>query len=130
MPEGPRLVTVGLVTGYDPTLDNGWAAVQADVTTLGDAVPVTFELGYWMIQPPGFPVRPDLTGTEQPSQFVGGRDNCGDVVELLDGTQTQVILTLDTIPYTAWWYVPQGTTLNVLRCEATALVAGGIASYA
>jgi hypothetical protein len=97
MSEGPRLVTVGTTNG-------GATAIQADVTTLGSAVPVLVRLttNYAMAQPDGslfvgFPFRPCFTGAAMPQY-----------------------------PHT----VPSGTTLALLACEATALVAAGAAVLA
>ena len=85
MSNNPRLVQVGTT---------GSTAVNADVTTLGSAVPVavTLSADYAMLNPPGFPARPSFTGAATPQY-----------------------------PHT----VPSGTTLELLSCEANALIATG-----
>lgn len=90
--ESPRLVTVG-------TVDDGATAIQADVTTLGNAasVAVTLTTDYSMGNPPGFPFRASFTGAAIP-QF----------------------------PHT----IVSGSTIDVLECEAAALVAAGAATLA
>ena len=57
----PALVQVG-------TLNSGATQVNADVTTLGSAVPVsvTLSIPYAMSNPPGFPSRPSFTGAATP----------------------------------------------------------------
>lgn len=91
MPESPRLVTVGTTNG-------GSTAIQADVTSLGSAVPVyvTLSTDYAMLDPPGYCFRASFTGSAAGTlQF----------------------------PRT----VPNGTRFAVLNCEAQALVNAGAA---
>lgn len=90
----PNLVTVGTING-------GATPIQADVTTLGSAVPVkvTLSTNYAMICPPGFPSRPGMTGADA-----------------IDLSYPRTILS--------------GRTLSLLSCEAAALVTAGDAAYA
>ena len=92
MPESPRLVLLGVANATN---------IQADVTTLGSAVPVSVTLtaSYALAnpRPPGFPFRPSMTGTDAAD---------------LDYPRT----------------IPTGTVLEVLACEANALVAAGVAT--
>jgi hypothetical protein len=90
MSEGARLVQLGTVGG---------SPINADVKTIGSAVPVavTLSADYAMLDPPGFPFRASFTGAATPQY-----------------------------PHT----VPSGTTISVLACEATALVAAGAAVLA
>jgi hypothetical protein len=61
MAEGPRLLTVGTISG-------GSVAIQADIKTLGSdvAVKVLLSTDYAMIDPPGYPARPSFTGAAIP----------------------------------------------------------------
>jgi hypothetical protein len=95
MSESPRLVTTGTING-------GATAIQADVTTLGSAVPVavTLSTAYTLAnpRPPGFPTKPGLTG----------------VAVIHEETLGMVI--------------SSGTTIALLACEATALINAGAAT--
>ncbi len=85
------------------SINSGGTSIQADVTNLGSAVPiaVTLSTNYTLAnpRPPGFPVRPSWTGVE----IASFDDIAGAVIE-------------------------SGTALNVLQCEATALIAAGAAT--
>lgn len=61
MTESPRAVVVG-------TINAGATEIVADVTSLGSDVPVKVILStdYAMVDPPGFPSRPQFTGTATP----------------------------------------------------------------
>ena len=61
MTESPRNLVVG-------TINSGATNVTADVTILGSSVPVrvTLSTDYAMVDPPGFPSRPQFTGSATP----------------------------------------------------------------
>jgi hypothetical protein len=86
------------------TINAGVTPIQADVTVLGSdvAVAVTLSTDYTLSnpRPPGFPTRPSMTGTD-----AAHLEHPGQVIAA-------------------------GTTIKVLRCEATALVAAGAGTLA
>src|SRR5215472_15433976 len=92
MAESARLVQTGTV---------GVTPINADVTSIGSAVPVAVVLSedYAMLDPDGFPFRASFTGA-----------------------------TAGNLQYPRT--VPSGTTLQLLKCEADALVTAGAAAYA
>jgi hypothetical protein len=62
MPESPRLVTVGTISG-------GATPIEAEVTSVGSDVPVSVVLSadYSMLDPDEYPSRPSFTGAAQGS---------------------------------------------------------------
>ena len=70
--ESPRLITVG-------SINSGATAIQADVTNFGWAAPVEVPLwtNYTLAnpRPPGFPIRPSLTGAAVANSTFRGRSS-------------------------------------------------------